>query len=75
MLTVRSPHAERMALAMESLNMRAIKSLYQILLRTRTLDLARWLAIHTTPKHGSWVKIVKIELTVTASAGTRVRRT
>jgi len=64
LLTVDYPHAERVLLVMDNLNTHTIGSLYQAFEPAKAHALARRLQIHHTPKHGSWLNIAEIELSV-----------
>ncbi len=64
MLEVRYPDAEKVVLVMDNLNTHSIASLYEAFPPDIALRLARRLEIHHTPKHGSWLNIAEIELSV-----------
>lgn len=64
MLDHRYPDAEQVVLVMDNLNTHALSSLYQAFPAEEALRLARRLEIHYTPKHGSWLNIAEIELSV-----------
>jgi len=64
MLEVRYPDAEKVVLVMDNLNIHSIASLYEAFPPDFALRLARRLEIHHTPKHGSWLNIAEIELSV-----------
>jgi hypothetical protein len=49
---------------MDNLNTHGIASLYETFPPTEALRLANRLEIHHTPKHGSWLNIAEIELSV-----------
>lgn len=64
MLETRYPEAVKVVLVMDNLNIHTTASLYS----TFPADIARTLAsrleIHYTPKHGSWLNVAEIELSV-----------
>lgn len=47
---------------MDNMNTHTVSSLYEAFPPERARALARRLEIHHTPKHGSWLNIVEIEL-------------
>ena len=64
MLTTRYPDAEKVILVMDNLNTHSISSLYDAFPPEEARCLAKRLEIHFTPKHGSWMNIAEIELSV-----------
>ena len=64
MLEERYPEAEKVVLVMDNLNTHCIASLYQAFPPQEARRLAQRLEIHYTPKHGSWLNIAEIELSV-----------
>jgi DDE superfamily endonuclease len=64
LLTVDYPDAETVVLVMDNLNTHGIGSLYQAFQPAQAFALAQRLEIHHTPKHGSWLNIAEIELSV-----------
>ena len=58
------PDAETIVLVMDNLNTHGIASLYQAFEPEEARRLARKLEIHYTPKHGSWLNMAEIELSV-----------
>ena len=64
MLDVRYPDAKKVVLVMDNLNTHGIASLYEAFPPAEALRLANRLEIHHTPKHGSWLNIAEIELSV-----------
>ena len=58
------PDAQKIVLVMDNLNTHNIASLYQALEPEMARRLARKLEIHYTPKHGSWLNMAEIELSV-----------
>ena len=58
------PDADKVTLVCDNLNTHKIASLYEAFAPTEARRLARRLAIHYTPKHGSWLNIAEIELSV-----------
>ena len=64
MLEERYPDAEKVVLVMDNLNTHNIGSLYCAFPADEARRLANRLDIHFTPKHGSWLNIAEIELSV-----------
>ncbi len=58
------PHAERIVLVMDNLNTHGIASLYEAFEPSEARRLAEKLEIHYTPKHGSWLNMAEIELSI-----------
>lgn len=58
------PDAERIVLVMDQLNTHNTASLYQAFEPSEARRLAEKLEIHHTPKHGSWLNMAEIELSV-----------
>jgi hypothetical protein len=64
LLEVDYPQAEKVILVMDNLNTHSIASLYEAFEPVVARRLAQRLEIHHTPKHGSWLNIAEIELSV-----------
>lgn len=64
MLDERYPEAAKVRLIMDNLNTHNIASLYETFEPQEAHRLASRLEIHHTPKHGSWLNIAEIELSV-----------
>lgn len=60
----RYPHAERIVLVLDNLNTHTPASLYEAFSPAEAKRLVDKLEIHHTPKHGSWLNIAEIELSV-----------
>ena len=60
----RYPQAERIVLVMDNLNTHSPASLYEAFDPERARRLCEKLEIHYTPKHGSWLNMAEIELSV-----------
>lgn len=58
------PDAERIVLVMDQLNTHSVGSLYEAFPPAEARRLARKLDVHHTPKHGSWLNMAEIELSV-----------
>jgi hypothetical protein len=58
------PDARKVVLVMDNLNTHSIASLYEAFEPPMARRLAQRLEIHHTPKHGSWLNIAEIELSV-----------
>jgi hypothetical protein len=64
LLDVHYPNAKKIRLVMDNLNTHNISSLYETFEPKIALKLAKRLEIHYTPKHGSWLNVAEIELSV-----------
>jgi len=64
MLNQRYKRAEKVILVMDNLNTHNISSLYEAFPPEEARKLAERLEIHYTPKHGSWLNVAEIELSV-----------
>lgn len=64
LVDVRYPDAERIVLVMDNLNVHTPGALYDVFPPAEAKRLADKLEIHYTPKHGSWLNIAEIELSV-----------
>ena len=64
MLDERYPLATKVRLVMDNLNTHNTASLYEAFPPEEARRLAERLEIHYTPKHGSWLNIAEIELSV-----------
>ncbi len=64
MLDERYPDAVKVRLVMDNLNTHGIASLYEAFDPKEARRLAERLDIHYTPKHGSWLNMAEIELSV-----------
>lgn len=64
MIDKRYTNAEKIVLVMDNLNTHSISSLYEAFPAVEAQRLAQKLEIHYTPKHGSWLNIAEIELSV-----------
>ena len=60
----RYPGAEKIVLVMDNLNTHTPASLYKVFEPDYAKSLADKLEIHYTPKHGSWLNMAEIELSV-----------
>jgi hypothetical protein len=60
------PEAEIVVLVMDNLNTHTLGALYEAFEPAEALRIARRLEIHHTPKHGSWLNMAEIELSVLA---------
>lgn len=64
LLTVHYPGKQKIRLVLDNLNTHTISSLYEAYPPETARALARRLEIHYTPKHGSWLNIAEMELSV-----------
>ncbi len=60
------PQAERVVLVMDNLNTHKLASLYEAFEPERARRIAERIEVHHTPKHGSWLNVAEIELSVLA---------
>jgi hypothetical protein len=67
MLDNRYPDVIKVLLVMDNLNTHSIASLYEAFEPREARRLAERLEIHYTPKHGSWLNMAEIELSVLQS--------
>ncbi len=58
--------ADKVVLVMDTLNTHKVASLYEAFPPERARRIAGRLEIHHTPKHGSWLNMAEIELSVLA---------
>lgn len=58
------PHADKIVLVMDNLNTHNTASLYEAFEPSLARRLAEKLEIHYTPKHGSWLDMAEIELSI-----------
>lgn len=58
------PRAEKLVVVMDNLNTHTPAALYEVFPAAEARRLARKLEIHYTPKHGSWLNMAEIELSV-----------
>lgn len=64
MLDVRYPLAKKVRLVMDNLNTHDVSSFYETFEPAEARRLVERLDIHYTPKHGSWLNMAEIELSV-----------
>ena len=64
LLDVHFPDAEKIVLVMDNLNTHKLASLYEFFPPTAARRIVEKLEIHYTPKHGSWLNMAEIELSV-----------
>ena len=64
LLDIDFPDVEVVVLVMDNLNTHKLGSLYERFPADRARAYARRLEIHPTPKHGSWLNVAEIELSV-----------
>lgn len=58
------PEEEKIALVCDNLNTHTLASLYKAFAPEKARSLAERLEMHFTPKHGSWLNMAEIELSV-----------
>jgi hypothetical protein len=66
LVEVHYPDAERIVLVQDNLNTHSPASLYEAFPPAEAKRLADKLELHATPKHGSWLNVAEIELSVLA---------
>jgi len=66
LVDIHYPDADRIVLVMDQLNTHSPASLYQAFPPAEAKRIADRLEIHQTPKHGSWLNMAEIELSVLA---------
>jgi len=66
LLDVHYPEAEKVVLVVDNLNTHTLGALYETFAPEQARRLAQRLEIHYTPKHGSWLNMAEIELSVLA---------
>ena len=64
LLTVHFSDVSKVRLVCDNLNTHNLSSLYEAFPAVEARELARRLEIHYTPKHGSWLNVAEIELSV-----------
>jgi len=64
LVDVRHPDADKIVLVLDQLNIHTPASLYETFSPAEAKRLSDKLEIHPTPKHGSWLNIAEIELSV-----------
>jgi hypothetical protein len=64
LLTSQYPEAQKVVLVMDNLNTHTLTSLYAHFPAQKAFELAQRLELHYTPKHGSWLDMAEIELSV-----------
>jgi transposase len=64
LVDIHFPHAEKIVLVMDNLNTHKLASLYEAFAPAEARRIADKLEIHYTPKHGSWLNMAEIELSV-----------
>ena len=64
LVDVHFPQAEKIVLVMDNLNTHKHASLYHAFAPAEARRIADKLEIHYTPKHGSWLNMAEIELSV-----------
>lgn len=60
------PDADRIVLVMDNLNTHKLASLYEAFPPEQARRIAERIEVHHTPKHGSWLNVAEIELSVLA---------
>lgn len=64
LVDVHFPGAEKIVLVMDNLNIHHLASLYEAFPPAEAHRIAQKLEIHYTPKHGSWLNMAEIELSI-----------
>jgi transposase len=58
------PAADKLVLVMDNLNTHTLAALYEVFEPAEARRLVEKLELHYTPKHGSWLNMAEIELSV-----------
>src|SRR5689334_17196498 len=66
LIDVQYREAEKIVLVMDNLNTHSPSSFYEVFEPAEARRLTEKLEIHYTPKHGSWLNIAEIELSILA---------
>jgi hypothetical protein len=66
LVDVHYPEAEKIVLVLDNLNTHTPAALYEAFVPAEARRIARKLEIHYTPRHGSWLNMAEIELSVLA---------
>jgi transposase len=66
LVDVHYPHAEKIVLVLDNLNTHTPAALYEAFAPSEARRLCQRLEIHYTPKHGSWLNMAEVELSVLA---------
>jgi hypothetical protein len=66
LLTVHYPNAKKIRLALDNLNTHIPASLYKAFPANEARELLKRLEFHYTPKHGSWLNIAEISISLLA---------
>lgn len=64
LVDVHYPHAERITVVLDNLNTHTLASLYEAFEPAEARRIAEKLELVYTPKHGSWLNVAEIELSV-----------
>jgi transposase len=64
LVDVHFPDAEKIVLVMDNLNTHKMASLYEAFAPAEVRRIIEKLEIHYTPKHGSWLNMAEVELSV-----------
>ena len=66
LLEEKYPHAKKVRLVCDNLNTHVISSLYEAFPASKARKLAKRIEMHHTPKHGSWLNIAEIIISILA---------
>ena len=66
LLNEKYPHAKKVRLVSDNLNIHVISSLYEAFPASQAREMAKRLEMHHTPKHGSWLNIAEIIISILA---------
>lgn len=66
LIEVHYPEAEKIVLVLDNLNTHTPASFYEVFAPEEAWRLSQKLEVHYTPKHGSWLNMAEIELSVLA---------
>ena len=66
LLTVHFPNVPKIRLALDNLNTHILASLYKVFPPKEARELAKRIEFHYTPKHGSWLNMAEIVISILA---------
>jgi len=64
LLTVHFPNVPKIRLVLDNLNTHVLASLYKVFPPNEARELAKRIEFHYTPKHGSWLNIAEITISI-----------
>lgn len=64
LVDIHFPQAEKIVIVQDQLNTHTPACLYEVFAPVEAKRILNWLEFHSTPKHGSWLNMAEIELSV-----------